>query len=183
MAKQIALLRAINIGGRSKLAMADLRKLFDDIGFTDTQTILQTGNVVFRSSTLSSETLGTKIEQALASQLGLQTDVLIRSADEWAEIIGANPFPGIARNMPNLLVLMPLKSMPDAEAVEALRAAIRGPELVEANGAQLYISYPDGIGRSKLTNSLIESKLKARGTGRNWNTVLKIADAVSSRYP
>jgi uncharacterized protein (DUF1697 family) len=176
MAVQIALLRAINVGGRSKIAMSDLRNIFDEMGFADIQTILQTGNIIFRSK-LSGEKLSARIEQQLVSALGLQTDVLIRSAEEWPKIVAANPFPEIAKDKPNLLVLMLLKSQPNAEAVESLRSAIKGPEIIETNGAQLYISYPDGIGRSKLTNTLIESKLSTRGTGRNWNTVLKIANA------
>ena len=176
MAVKIALLRAINVGGRSKLAMSDLRKVFDEMGLADIRTILQTGNVIFRSEKLSDDKLSARVQQQLVSELGLQTDVVVRSAEEWAKIVAANPFPDIAKDKPNLLVLMLLKSRPNAEAVESLRSVIKGPEIIEMNGAQLYISYPDGIGRSKLTNTLIESKLGARGTGRNWNTVLKIAD-------
>jgi uncharacterized protein (DUF1697 family) len=72
---------------------------------------------------------------------------------------------------------MPLKEKPAAGALDALRAAIRGRETVELMGQDLYITYPDGIGRSRLTNALIEKTLGARGTGRNWRTVLKIAEA------
>jgi uncharacterized protein (DUF1697 family) len=70
---------------------------------------------------------------------------------------------------------MPLKSAPRAPQVEALRAAIKGRERVEVDGRHAYLFYPDGIGRSKLTNAVIESRLGARGTGRNWNTVQKLA--------
>ena len=71
-----------------------------------------------------------------------------------------------------------LKQVPGREAVEALQAAIKGPEIVRADGKQAYIVYPDGIGRSKLTNTVIEEKLGTRGTARNWNTVLKLADLI-----
>jgi uncharacterized protein (DUF1697 family) len=179
MAVQIALLRAINVGGRSKVAMSDLRDVFGKMGFADIQTILQTGNIIFRSEKLSGEKLSARIEQQLVSDLGLQTDMLVRSAEEWVKIVAANPFPDIARDKPNFLVLMPLKTRPAAEVVESLRSAIKGPEMIETDGSQLYISYPAGIGRSKLTNSLIEARLQTRGTGRNWNTVLKIASAAS----
>jgi uncharacterized protein (DUF1697 family) len=71
---------------------------------------------------------------------------------------------------------MVLKKAPTAKAVETLRAAITGPEIIDAVGRHAYIVYPAGIGRSRLTNSLIDSKLGTRGTGRNWNTVLKLAE-------
>ena len=75
----------------------------------------------------------------------------------------------------HLLVLF-LKQAAEEKSVQALRSAIRGRESVQADGKQLYLVYPDGIGRSKLTNTLIESKLGVRGTARNWNTILKLAE-------
>jgi uncharacterized protein (DUF1697 family) len=75
---------------------------------------------------------------------------------------------------------MALKDAPDAEAVEALRAAIKSREVVHAEDRHAYIVYPDGIGRSRLTNRVIEGKLGTRGTGRNWNTVLKLAELASA---
>jgi uncharacterized protein (DUF1697 family) len=68
-----------------------------------------------------------------------------------------------------------LKAAPDVKNVKALQAAITGPEIVRAEGKQAYIVYPSGIGRSRLASTLIEKKLGARGTGRNWNTILKLA--------
>jgi uncharacterized protein (DUF1697 family) len=176
MAKQIALLRAVNVGGRGKVAMADLRKAFAELGYEDAKTVLQTGNIVFTAKA-GGEKLAAGIEKALAESLGLRTDVLIRSAAEWDTIIAGNPFPDAARDDPSHLVVMPLKARPAKAALEALSAAIKGRELVRAEGAQLYITYPDGIGRSKLTIGLIEKTLGTRGTGRNWNTIVKIAEA------
>lgn len=174
---QIALLRAINIAGRAQVGMADLRQLFASLGFDDARTVLQTGNVIFEGRGRGGREFENELQQALAARLDLRTDILLRRADEWDEIIAANPFPDEAANDPGHLVLMPLKEMPGKGAIDDLRAAIKGRETVESVGRQLYIIYPDGIGRSKLTNALIERKLGARGTGRNWNTVLKIADA------
>src|SRR5262252_7340844 len=118
MTIQIALLRAVNVGGRGAVAMSDLRDFIATLGFKDAQSLLQSGNLVFDA--------------------GRQ----------------AGP------------------------ALEALRAAIKGREVIRAAGRHLYIVYPDGIGRSRLTNAVIEGKLGTRGTGRNWNTVLKLVGLV-----
>ena len=176
MAVQVALLRAVNVGGRTKLPMTDLRRVFADLGYGDASTILQTGNVVFEAK--STAGIAGKIEKALADEFGLKTDVILRSDKDWQAIIAANPYPDQAKEAANWLVLMPLKDKPAKGAVDTLRTAIKGRETIELIGDNLYIVYPDGIGRSKLTLDLIEKKLGTRGTGRNWNTVLKIADAV-----
>lgn len=86
-----------------------------------------------------------------------------------------NPFPEEAERDPGHLVVMILKGAPAAHEVKALQDAIRGRELVRADGRAAYVVYPDGIGRSRLTTALLEKKLGTRGTGRNWNTVLKLA--------
>jgi uncharacterized protein (DUF1697 family) len=86
-----------------------------------------------------------------------------------------NPFRKEAENDPSHLVVMFLKSAANAKDVKAIQAAIAGSEIIRADGRHLYIVYPDGIGRSRLTNALLEKKLGIRGTARNWNTVLKIA--------
>jgi uncharacterized protein (DUF1697 family) len=150
MTKQIALLRAVNVGGRTKLAMADLRKLFADLGYEDAKTVLQTGNVVFTAKA-AAQKLAAQIENALAAGLGLRTDIIIRSAAEWDGIIEKNPFPAEARNDPGHLMVIPLSGKPGKAALADLIAAIKGREVVRAEGSQLYITYPDGIGRSKLT--------------------------------
>jgi uncharacterized protein (DUF1697 family) len=180
MTKQIALLRAVNVGGRTKLAMADLRKLFAGLGYEDAKTVLQTGNVVFTAK-VAGQKLAAGIEKALAASLDLKTDIIIRSAGEWQRIVEKNPFPAEARDDPGHLVVMPLSGKPGKAALAELTAAIKGREVVRAESADLYITYPDGIGRSKLTIGLIEKKLGYRGTGRNWNTVLKIAEAARAK--
>lgn len=116
------------------------------------------------------------LERVLAERLDLRTDVMVRAAADWAAIVAANPFPGQAARDPGRLVVMALKEAPDSAALEELVGSIVGPERVHASGAQLYVTYPDGIGRSKLTGAAIEARLGIRGTARNWNTVLKLAE-------
>ena len=180
MTVQIALLRAVNVGGHGRIAMAELRALFAELGLANAQTLLQTGNVVFHGDGRGAAALEAAIARAVAGRFGLRTDVFVRSAAQWARILAANPFTAEAAQDPGRLVLMTLAKTPDGPAVDALRASIAGPERVHAQGAQLYISYPDGIGRSKLTGAIIESRLGTRGTGRNWNTVLKLATLAGS---
>lgn len=171
----IALLRAINVGGNAKVAMADLKALLANLGYENPQTLLQTGNLVFQTKKTSSDKLEAVLERALADRLGLTTDVLVRTASEWSNAIAANPFAKEAKADPSHLIVMPLKKAPAKAAMKDLVASIPGRETASAVGRELFIVYPDGIGRSKLTNKLIESRLETRGTGRNWNTALKIA--------
>lgn len=174
MAMAIALLRAVNVGGRS-VAMAELTALAERLGLQDVRSLLQTGNLVFRSSDPADASLETRLEAAARSSLGLDTAFMVRTAAAWAAALAANPFPAEAERDPGRLVLVTLKGTPEVGAIEALRAAIKGRERVELTADVLFAVYPDGIGRSKLTLPLIEKKLGTRGTGRNWNTATKIA--------
>jgi uncharacterized protein (DUF1697 family) len=174
MSTFVALLRGINVGGQAKVSMADLRGLLEDLGFADVRTVLQSGNAVFSSPARASAKLEALLEEEAPARLGVQPAFFVRSADEWAKIVAANPFAEEAKRDPGRLVMMALKTAPSAPAVAALQAAVSGPEIIRAHGRELYITYPDGQGRSKLTNAVIEKKLATRGTARNWNTVLKL---------
>ena len=176
MTTHIALLRGVNIGGNTKIAMSDLRALLADLGFGDPRTLLQSGNAVLRSDELTGADLERLLEAETEKHLGLKTDFFVRIPQEWKAVIESNPFPDEAERDPSHLLVVFLKKAPSVEDVEALQAAIKGREVVRAVGRQAYVVYPDGIGRSKLTINLIEKKLGCRGTGRNWNTVLKLAD-------
>jgi uncharacterized protein (DUF1697 family) len=170
---QVALLRAVNVGSR-RATSADLRALMAELGFDDARTLLQSGNLVFRSEDTGA-TLEAKIEAAFEAQFGFASEVLVRSAAEWRAIVAANPMTEMAERDPSHLVVMPLKAASGAAALKALSEAIQGRETVEAVGRDLFIAYPDGIGDSKLTTAAIERRLGVRGTARNWNTVTKLA--------
>ena len=172
---QVALLRAINVAGHQPVAMADLRDVLSELGFAQPRSLLQSGNLVFDAGRKTGPTLEQLIEQKLAAQLGLRTDVLIRSAAELASIVARNTFRDEAARDPARLVIVFLKTKPPAGAFAELKAAITGSEIVHGDGQQAYIVYSNGIGRSRLTAALIERKLATRGTARNWNTVMKLA--------
>jgi uncharacterized protein (DUF1697 family) len=171
----IALIRGINVGGHKAVAMSDLRDLLAGLGFDGARSLLQSGNLVFRCSAHTDASLERLLEIEAEKRLGLHADFFIRSAKEWREVVARNPFRREAERDPGHLVLMFLKAAPNAKYVKAVQAAIVGPEIVRADGRHLYIVYPAGIGKSRLTNALIEKKLGIRGTARNWNTVLKLA--------
>jgi uncharacterized protein (DUF1697 family) len=157
-----ALLRAVNVAG-NQLSMADLRSIAEKLGLKKVQTILASGNLVFEGKTT---------EATLESKL--HTDVFVRSAADLDAIVGANPFPNEAKDDPGRLVVLFLKSTGDGTT---LQKAIKGREIARGKGNQIYVYYPDGQGRSKLTNALIEKTLGTRATARNWNTVLRLHEA------
>jgi uncharacterized protein (DUF1697 family) len=175
MAVHIVLLRAVNVGGRS-LKMGELSAFARELGFTNPRTLLQSGNLLFECHERSDAALEARLEAEAETRFGFQTDFMVRSTGEWAEMMTANPFCDAAREDPSHLLVMPLKTAPAEGAIETLRAAIKGPERVELIGRDAFLVYPDGIGRSKLTIGVIEKALGVRGTGRNWNTVVKLAE-------
>jgi uncharacterized protein (DUF1697 family) len=173
MSAYVALLRAVNLGPHNKVSMAALRKFAEDLELEKPRTLLQSGNLVFRSRSHAT-VLERMLETEAEKRLDLQTDFFVRDADEWDDIIAGNPFAEASKQDPAHLLVMPLRNAPGVKMVAALKAAIKGREVTAVIGRHAYIVYPDGIGTSKLTNSVIESKLGTRGTGRNWNTVIKL---------
>jgi uncharacterized protein (DUF1697 family) len=180
MTIHIGLLRAVNLPSHGKVAMGDLEALVAELGFEDPQTLLHSGNVVFRGGSGKTTEVEALLQKAVAKRFGFETDFFVRSASEWKSVIAANPFPAEARRDPSHLLVMFLKEAPDRAAVAALQKRIKGREVVRAGKREAYIVYPDGIGRSRLTVAMIESALESRGTGRNWNTVLKLGALAGS---
>ena len=160
---RIALPRAVNLGPHKKVAMADLRALATDLGFDDAKTILNSGNLVFRSA-LASKTLESRLEDAAASELGLDTEFFVRTGAEFTKIVSGNPFKAFAKKDPGHLMVHFCKTA----AGKTLKITGQNREEVKAKGREIYVTYPDSIGTSKL-------KLGAVTTARNWNTVLKLA--------
>jgi uncharacterized protein (DUF1697 family) len=175
MPAYIALLRGVNVGGRAKVAMADLRALLTELGFEDTCSVLNSGNLVFRGASRKPPELERALSSALQGRLGLISDVMIRTVPEWDGVVAGNLFPDEAQRDPGHLLVLFLNGAVSAAAVAALQGAIAGREIVRGSGRHIYAYYPDGVGRSKLTLPAIERALGTRATGRNWNTVLKIA--------
>jgi uncharacterized protein (DUF1697 family) len=180
----VALVRGINVGGHNRVAMQDLRGLGERLGLEDVRSLLQSGNLVFRSDSHDTGQLEQRLEREAEKRLRLKVAFFVRTADEWASLVRKNPFRDEAERDPGHLLAVLMKRAPKPAAVAELRAAIaaiKGPEQVEARGRDAYFYYPAGVGRSKLTLVLIEKTLGGNpGTARNWNTVLKILSLMHS---
>jgi len=174
MTTYLALLRGVNLGPHRRLSMHDLRTVVTKMGMSGVQTLLQSGNVVFQCAARKPASIERDMEAAIVKALKLETVVHVRTADEWQEVIAGNPFTKEAKADPGHLLLTCLREAPSAKSVAELQAAITGREVVRAAGRHAYIVYPDGVGRSKLTPAMLDRKLGAGGTARNWNTVLKL---------
>ena len=175
MTVYISMLRAVNVGGSSVIKMDALRAAYDAMGFSDVRTLLQSGNVLFRSGLQDRERLVRRIKQELERRIGLKVEVLLRTLDELASIIERGPQLSPRADMSKLLVMF-LSSVPAAAAQAALLKWHTGSEMIEMRGPEIYLYYPNGIGRSKLSNAVIENKLDTAGTARNWNTLVKLLD-------
>jgi uncharacterized protein (DUF1697 family) len=180
MRTYIALLRAVNLGGNTHVAMAALRSAAESLGLRKVRTLLRSGNLLFETVDILPSRLEERLESQSMAGLGLRTEYFVRTADEWNAIVRANPFPREARSDPAHLVVTVLRSAPSPRAWKALSTSIVGREVVRPGDRAAYIVYPDGIGRSKLTPRLIESRLETTGTSRNWNTVTKLAALTAS---
>jgi uncharacterized protein (DUF1697 family) len=178
MAIYVALLRGINVAGHNMIAMAELRTFAEGLGLKQVRTLLQSGNLIFESPGRTPAKLEQLLEKESKTRFGVAIDYIVRSANELHEAISDNPFEKMAEEDPSHLVCMFLKRAPAAESVKSLQSSIVGPEVVKNIEKHLYVTYPAGIGQSKLTNVRIEKRLGVRGTARNWNTVRKLAAIV-----
>ena len=174
MARLIALLRAVNVGGR-KLPMAQLRALCGELGWEDARTYIQSGNLVF-SAPGKAEALEAELEKGIRERFGLDVPVIVRTAAQWTALVAANPFPKVAEDEPNRLQLLVSKDVPKDDAAEKLMDRARAGEVVKAAGGALWFHFPAGVGTSKLTPSLIDKAAGSPSTGRNWRTVLKLQE-------
>lgn len=171
----VALLRGINLAGRNKVAMADLREVVSSLGHTDVSTYIQSGNVVFTAA--DSPSLAANLERAIRDSLGVSPSVVVLTRNELAQVIANNPYPDEPN--PRALHAVFLVEPPTAETADALAAALRRVEGSRDSatlvGRTVYLHTPNGFGRSKLAELLVQSgKPELTGTGRNWATVTKL---------
>jgi len=174
MAKCVSLFRGINVGGNQIVRMDALKTLHESLEFQDVQTFIQSGNVVFTSDGADVTQVQKGIEDAFAETFGFRVKVMVRTAGEFNAIIENNPFQNQPMRESKWVVAMFLASDPVSTALEGIQKTYTGPEEIHITGKEAFIYYPEGMGRSKLTNVFLEKKLKTAGTARNWNTVLKL---------
>jgi len=174
----IALLRGINLGARNKVAMADLRALFDVLGAEDVATYVQSGNVVFKSSD-GAEKLTNAIERRIRRDLDLSIAVIVLTRPQLAKVLVGNPFARGKKDPAKLHVTF-LAENPARAKVGKLDAERAEPDEFRVAGKQVYLHCPNGYGRSKLTNAYFEKQLGVAATTRNWRTVTKLGELTRS---
>ncbi|MCU1429002.1 MAG: hypothetical protein JWL83_3002 [Actinomycetia bacterium] len=175
MPAYVGLLRGINVGGKNKVPMAELRSIFEQLGCADVQTYIQSGNVVFTSGT---SLTNTQVEAAIAETFGLDITVVLRTASALAKVVKANPFP---HGDPRTLHVGFMTRAPSKTAVAQLESDNERflPEEFAVRGTELYLFLPNGMGQTKLP-AYLDRKLKIPTTVRNWRTVNKLAELARS---
>ena len=172
----VSLIRGINVGGNRRIAMERLRAVHVAAGLREPRTLLQSGNVAFIAGKEKRADLEATIAAALAEEMGVAVDVLVRTPAEIEAVLAANPLPAEAEADPSHLLVMFLKAPPDKAGAARLAALPVAGELVRPGAEALYLYYPPpaGIGHSKLTGAVIEKALGTSGTARNWTTLTRL---------
>jgi uncharacterized protein (DUF1697 family) len=169
----IALLRGVNVGGNA-LPMDRLRGLCRELGLANARTYVQSGNLVFQAEGTAAH-WSDMLERALVGKTRLPVSVLVRTGAEIAKLVERNPFLREKGIDPARLYVTFLKQTPMKAALAALRAIEAGPDRFEPADRQIYLHCPDGYGRSKLANTVLERVLKTDATTRNWRSVTTLA--------
>ena len=168
----ICMLRGVNVGGHNLIKMDALRALYESLGLQDPQTYVQSGNVVFRAKEREVARLAPRIGNEIERRFGFRPGVILRTSSDLRDVIKKNPFAHRDLDPSKLLVTF-LAIDPAPNAREALLKIKPNPEELRIAGRELYIYFPNGMGRSKLP-PLLDRILKNSGTARNWNTVTRL---------
>jgi uncharacterized protein (DUF1697 family) len=167
----VALLRGVNVGG-VKVPMGEVRKSLESAGY-GARTYLQSGNVIVTPPAGGRNRLSAIIEDLILDELGLKVRVIVRTRDELAKVVAANPFDEAAVN-PTMLHAVFLEAKPAADRVARLDPSRSPSDRFHVSGREIYVHYPGGSGRSKFNLGYIEKQLGITGTARNWNTITKL---------
>ena len=179
MTTYVAFLRAVNVGGKNTVPMAKLRDALTEAGLEDVATVLQSGNVVFRSRA-SASAAAKLVVGAIEASFRFKIEVVIRTSAELAAVAATNPFLDAAPDRePKTLHVAFLSELPAAAAVKKLDPDRSPPDAFSIHGREAYLSYPNGSGRTRLTLDYLERTLGVTGTARNWRTVQRLAGLVA----
>ena len=173
----ISILRGINVGGQKKIRMADLKALYEGLGFKEVTTYIQSGNILFRTEDHQPGlVLSEKIEEAIEEKYHFWVPVIIRTSDEIQMILSSNPF--LKENNINMekLHVTFLDKEPSSENVTIIQKTGFPPDRFLISGKEVYLYCPIGYGVTKLSNTFFEKKLLVKATTRNWNTVVKLGE-------
>jgi uncharacterized protein (DUF1697 family) len=181
MKRWVALLRGVNLAARNRVAMADLRAALHDAGYGDARTLLQSGNVVFSAGGRERDHAA-RIGAAASAVGGFEVGVLVRSRDQLAALVEADPLGDVATDPARRYVAF-LERRPPARTLAAIDADEFLPERFERAGRELAVWLPDGTQRARLTHAFWEKRLGMGVTLRNWNTVRRLLEAADADVP
>lgn len=170
--KYISILRGINVSGQKKIKMAALKALYEAQGFESVTTYIQSGNVIFESMGTNRDDLKKAIENAIEQKYLFHVPVDIRSNQELKTVVDNCPYEEAKAEENGTKVLVTfLKSTPEQQKQKLLQEYVKSPERLTIQGSEVYLYCPNGYGKSKLTNTFLESKLGVSATTRNWKSV------------
>lgn len=177
--KFIALLRGINVSGRNIIPMPELRALCADLGWKDVQSYIQSGNLVFLAESTPTK-LETELEGAIERRFDLSIPIIVRAATAWPDYVRGNPYPDASQSEPNHVMLALSKAAPKSDAAAKIQERATSGERITQVGDALWLYYAGGMAKSKLPPSLLDRLVGSPVTARNWRTVLKLQEMVSS---
>ncbi len=172
----ISMLRAVNLGNHNKIKMETLRALYSSLKFDHPQTYLQSGNVIFQTSERQLDVVAKRIQSGIEKKFACRTDIILRTTAELRSVVAKNPFAKRPNIEPSKLLIAFLARDPGDAARKTLEEQKFAPEELHVSGRELYIYFPDGIGKSKLPWPRIYKILNTPGTGRNWTSVTKMLE-------
>ena len=183
MQTYISILRGINVSGQKKILMVDLKLLFEKLKFENVTTYIQSGNVVFKSSTeLTDLELSKMIEAEIFKKYKFEVPVISRTKKELENVISSNPFLKEKNIRIEKLHVTFLSEKPNNDLVESIGHLNFSPDQFFINEKEVYLYIPESYGETKLSNKFFENKLKVTATTRNWKKVNKLAEITSSVY-
>jgi len=175
------LLRGINVSGQKKIRMQELREICESIGLDNVSSYLQSGNLVFDSSDAEAQSVASSIELGIREHFGFNVPTIIRSKEEFAEVVAINPMVGKDGIDESKLAVVFLSKRPSPADLGRTEAEHSGQDRFAIAGRHIYLHCPGGFGRTKLSNHLFESRLGVTATTRNWRTVNALFDILMQR--
>lgn len=176
MKTYIAILRGINVSGSKMIKMNELRAHLEGIGLQNITSYIQSGNLIFRFQDADPEIPALAIEKKIKKEWGFTVPVLVKTLEEWKDVLMNNPFLNERNEDIGKLHVTFLSHTPDKVLIDKLADFNSGTDEFIFSGKAIYLFCPNGYGRTKLTNNFFESKLKTSATTRNWKTVIKLAE-------
>jgi len=180
MAKFIALLRGINVSGQKKIKMIKLKKLFENLKFTDIETYIQSGNVLFSDNSTDRKKIKDKIEKKIEEVFGFKVQVILKTPDELNSTLKMNPFLKNKKKDTGKLYYTFLSEKPSKENLKKLNDIDYSPEEYFIDDDRIYFFFPDGYGKAKININLFEKKLDLFATSRNHRTVETLFEMAKS---